>query len=206
MKKHVSITTLKSRFIIVMFLILFVGMIFCSYLIFLNKFCLNINYNKHTYTIKRCNCIYSISETIKNSVEYELKEIKNKKTHIKEKNKKYTEEDVYILSHLIYGEAGSNSKELKIGVGSVVLNRVKDKRFPNTIKDVVFQNGQYACTWDGNYNKKPNKESIEIAIFLLENGSQYPEYVIFHSDFLQGDSIYKTVENAYFCYWKEDVK
>ena len=70
----------------------------------------------------------------------------------------------------------------------------------------MFQNGQYACTWDGNYNKIPNKESIEIAIFLLENGSQYPEYVIFHSDFLQGDSIYKTVENAYFCYWKEDVK
>lgn len=121
-------------------------------------------------------------------------------------NKKYTDEDLYVLSHVIYAEAGNCSREMQIGVGSVVLNRVKDERFPNTIKDVVFQKGQYACTWDGNYEKEPNQESIDIAIELLENGSQYPDYVIWQASFKQGDSIYKQVENIYFCYWNEDAK
>lgn len=120
--------------------------------------------------------------------------------------KSYTSEDVYVLSHVIFGEAGGYSRELQIGVGSVVLNRVKDERYPNTIKDVVFQDGQYACAWDGNYDREPDQQAIDVAIYLLENGSQYPEYIIYQSEFLQGDSIYKQIGNTYFCYWKKDVK
>ena len=120
-------------------------------------------------------------------------------------SKSYTDEDLYILSHVIYGEASGCSWEHQIGVGSVVLNRVKDSRFPNTIKGVVFQKGQYACTWDGNYNKEPDQQTIDVAIYLLENGSQYPEYVIFQSQAKQGDSIYKQIGNTYFCYWSKDV-
>lgn len=118
----------------------------------------------------------------------------------------YTEEDLYVLSHVINGEACGYSWEHQIGVGSVVLNRVKDERFPNTIKEVVFQKGQYACTWDGNYDREPEEQAVEAAKYLLENGSQMPEYTIFQSEFLQGDSVYTKIGNTYFCYWKEDVK
>lgn len=119
---------------------------------------------------------------------------------------KYTEEELYIMSHLIMGEAGGQSRACKVAVGSVVLNRVASHRFPNTIKSVVFQKGQYACTWDGNYNKTPNAESIEVAKYLLENGSQLPEYVIFGARFKQGDKTYKVIDGEYFCYYKKDVK
>lgn len=112
----------------------------------------------------------------------------------------YSEEDLYVMAHVIMGEAGGNSWDLKIGVGSVVLNRVKDERFPNTIYDVVFQNGQYACTWDGNYNKEPTEECYDAALFLLENGSQMPDYVIWQAEFLQGDGVYEQIENTFFCY------
>lgn len=115
----------------------------------------------------------------------------------------YDEEELYILSHLIEGEAGGNSWELKIGVGSVVLNRVADSRFPNTIADVVFQNGQYACTWDGNYDKEPCEESVEAAKYLLTNGSQMPSYVIFQAEFKQGNGVYDYFENTYFCYQED---
>lgn len=116
------------------------------------------------------------------------------------KSKTYTEEDLYVMSHVIMGEAEGESWEEKIGVGSVVLNRVKDERFPNTIKDVVFQEGQYACTWDGNYDKTPNKESVKAAKYLLKNGSQMPSEVIFQSTFIQGQGVYKQIGNTYFCY------
>ena len=51
------------------------------------------------------------------------------------------EENLYILSHVINGEACGCSWDMKIGVGSVVINRVHDERFPDSIKDVVFQQG-----------------------------------------------------------------
>ena len=125
-------------------------------------------------------------------------------TPTKEPKRLYTDEDVYILSHVIYGEAGGYSREIQIGVGSVVLNRVKSKRYPNTIKDVVFQKGQYACTWDGNYNREPDKQAVDVAIYLLENGSQFPEYILYQSEFLQGDRVYKQIGNTYFCYLESD--
>ena len=120
--------------------------------------------------------------------------------------KSYTDEELHILSHVIYGEAGGYSRELQIGVGSVVLNRVKHERYPNTIKDVVFQSGQYACTWDGNYDREPDQQAIDVAIYLLENGSQFPEYVLYQSEFLQGDRVYRKIGNTYFCYYRKDVK
>ena len=133
------------------------------------------------------------------------KKVVKKKTTTK-KTKKYSQQDLYVLSHIIHAESSGQSWDFQVAVGSVVLNRVKSKKFPNTIKGVVFQKGQYASTWDGNYNKTPNKQSKRVAKYLLENGSQLPRYVIFQSEFLQGDRVYKKMGNTYFCYYAKDVR
>lgn len=114
--------------------------------------------------------------------------------------KSYSDEDLTILTRVIYGEASGQSWDFQVAVGSVVLNRVKSNKFPNTIKEVVFQRGQYACTWDGNYNKTPNEQAKKVARYLLENGSQLPSYVLFQAEFLQGRGVYKKMGNTYFCY------
>lgn len=118
----------------------------------------------------------------------------------------YTDEELYVLSHVINGEAESCSWKEKLWVGSVVLNRVDSHRYPDTIYEVVFDKGQYACTWDGNYDKEPIQESIDAAIYLLEKGSVLPRYVIFQAQFKQGDAVYGVIGNTYFCYYKEDVE
>ena len=133
------------------------------------------------------------------------KKVAKKKTTTK-KTKKYSQQDLYILSHIIYAEAGGQSWDFQVAVGSVVLNRVKSKKFPNTIRGVVFQKGQYASTWDGNYNKTPSKQSIKVAKYLLKNGSQLPKYVYFQAEFLQSDRVYKKMGNTYFCYNSKDVR
>ena len=46
----------------------------------------------------------------------------------------YTDEDLYLLSHVIAGEANYCDYNMKLYVGSVVLNRVKSPLFPNTLK------------------------------------------------------------------------
>ena len=112
----------------------------------------------------------------------------------------YSENDLYILSHLIYAEAGNQNWDFQVATGSVVLNRVKSNKFPNSIKGVVFQRGQYACTWDGNYNKTPSKQAKNVAKYLLQNGSQLPSYVIWQAEFKQGKGVYKKLGNTYFCY------
>gem|GEM_PF-1185322 len=116
--------------------------------------------------------------------------------------KTYTDYELYLLSHLINGEAGSSwiSDAEQRAVGSVVLNRMKDKRYPSTMEGVIYQKGQYACTWDGNFAKKPSARAIKNAKYILTNGSTIPSNVVFQAQFVQGRGIWSKIGNHYFCY------
>jgi len=46
-----------------------------------------------------------------------------------------SKEDVELLTRVIYGEARGENFEGQVAVGAVVLNRLKDPRFPKTIRD-----------------------------------------------------------------------
>jgi len=58
-------------------------------------------------------------------------------------------DDVTLLAALIYCEAGNQSREGKVAVGAVVLNRVASPSFPGTIKDVIYQSGQFTPAYSG---------------------------------------------------------
>lgn len=117
----------------------------------------------------------------------------------------YSNDDLYVLAHVIAGEAYGCSWDLQAAVGSVVLNRVNHYAFPNDIYSVVFQSGQYACTWDGNYYREPTSTNWEVAEWLLSNGSTLPWYVIFQSASVVGDSFYTQIENVVFSYNSYDL-
>jgi hypothetical protein len=112
------------------------------------------------------------------------------------------EKELEMLAHLIGGEAGADwcKDEMLYYVGSVVLNRVNSPYFPDTIEGVIFQKGQYACTWDGNYNRTPSERCYRIAEELLKYGSVLPDNVVFQAEFKQGSGVYEKVQNMYFCY------
>lgn len=110
-------------------------------------------------------------------------------------------EELYVMAHLLAGECQGGSWELQTAVGSVVLNRVNHKAFPDTIKEVVFQRHpgiQYQCTIDGNYDREPTERNWEVAEYLLRYGSQIPANVIFQSQRPLGP-IWGKIENEYFC-------
>lgn len=111
------------------------------------------------------------------------------------------EKDLYLLSHLINAEAGSNwcSDDLMRYVGSVALNRVDHAAFPNTLEEVVYQPGQYSCLWDGNFDKEPCDRAIRIAKELLDNGSVLPSDVVFQAEFPQGSGVYIQEQNMFLC-------
>lgn len=110
----------------------------------------------------------------------------------------YSQEDLYILAHVICGEAQSYPDDEQLYVGSVVLNRMNHPSFPNTMSGVVFQRGQYACTWDGNYNREPTPQNWANAQYLLDHGSVLPGNVVWQSGGRQGNGVY--IRTRYHCY------
>jgi len=109
--------------------------------------------------------------------------------------------DLYLLAHVICGEAQNCSREEQEYVGSVVLNRVKSDEFPDTLSEVIYQTGpiQYACVWDGNFDREPTQTNWEVADELLRNGSVLPDDVVWQSAEPQGDYIYLQTEYHYYC-------
>ena len=66
------------------------------------------------------------------------------------------EEDLRLLSSIIFAEAGNQCYAGKLGVGIVVMNRVKSEDFPNTIKEVIYQKKpvtQFSPTKNGSYEE-----------------------------------------------------
>lgn len=113
---------------------------------------------------------------------------------------KYTDDDLSIMAHALAGECQDCPDQEQLYVGSVILNRVDHPSFPGTIRDVVFQKGQYACTWDGNYNREPTERNWENARVLLENGSILPANVVWQSGRRQGKGVYVKTRYHYYCY------
>ena len=60
--------------------------------------------------------------------------------------------DVQLLARAINGEARGEPYEGQVAVGAVILNRVKDSKFPNTIAGVIYQSGAFTAVADGQIN------------------------------------------------------
>ena len=57
----------------------------------------------------------------------------------------YGASDLKIMTCIIYAEAGNQSQKGRVAVGNVIMNRVRDSRFPNNIHDVVYAKNQFTA-------------------------------------------------------------
>jgi len=71
-----------------------------------------------------------------------------------ELNENDFKEEEHCLAKNIFYEAGNQEIKGKIAVAYVTLNRTKDKKFPKSICNVVYQRNQFSWT---NYHKKLEK-------------------------------------------------
>lgn len=75
--------------------------------------------------------------------------------------------DLLYLAQTITGEARGENLKGQIAVGAVVMNRVFDERFPDTIRDVVLEQGQFTSVWDGQINYYYSEASLQAAQLAL---------------------------------------
>lgn len=71
--------------------------------------------------------------------------------------------DLNLLSRLVYGEARGEPYTGQVAVAAVVLNRVKNPAFPNTIAGVIYQSGAFDVVSDGQINLTPNETAKKAA-------------------------------------------
>lgn len=91
----------------------------------------------------------------------------------------YDSDILYWLSRIINAESGNQSLEGKIAVGNVVMNRVADPLFPDTLYDVLFQKNQFTPASSGSINRTPNEESVLAAKLVMDGAEVMPDALFF---------------------------
>ncbi len=97
----------------------------------------------------------------------------------------YTSGEMGLLSRLITAEAESEPYNAKVGVGGVVLNRVKDSRFPNSINGVIYEKsyGYYQFTpVENGWIHKPASEDAKRAAYDALHGSDPSNGAVYYFD------------------------
>ena len=92
--------------------------------------------------------------------------------------------------------------EWKLAVGEVVINRVDSPEFPDTIKEVIHAEGQYAnANTDYFKNLTPFEPCVEAAARLLSGERVLNEpSVVFQSGGVQGSGVYLELYSSYYGY------
>lgn len=109
-----------------------------------------------------------------------------------------SEEEVKCLALNIYFEARSEPNQGKLGVGHVVMNRVANSYYPNTVCEVVQQGGedrlnrcQFSWWCDGRSDKPLNRkaweDSMQIARAIYAGKSEDPTKgaLWYHADYVK---------------------
>ncbi|MGM0378929.1 MAG: stalk domain-containing protein [Bacillota bacterium] len=119
-------------------------------------------------------------------------------------NKHYTKEDIKWLSKIVDVESVDTSMPMKLGIANVVLNRVKSSRFPNSIKDVIFQVDVHVqfppAHKEGFKNTKPSFKSIIAAKNALEGKNNIDNCLFFNNAPFTSkkDDLFKIIDGEYF--------
>ena len=75
----------------------------------------------------------------------------------------YTNSDVYLLARTIYAEGRGEPYVGQVAIGAVVLNRVRNAAFPNTVSGVIYQKHAFTAVSDGQINLTPNDTAMKAA-------------------------------------------
>ena len=94
-----------------------------------------------------------------------------------------SEAEKLLLCKIVQAEAGCEDRIGKILVANVILNRLENKKFPDTLEGVIYQQqdgvAQFSPVQDGTLQvAKPNTETIE-AVEAALSGEDYSEGALY---------------------------
>lgn len=93
--------------------------------------------------------------------------------------KVYTNKEIEMMAKMVYGEARGETLKGQVAVAAVILNRVESPKFPDTVSNVLFQDGAFTAVNDGQFQKSPDHEAYQ-AVILAINGMDPTKNAIFY--------------------------
>lgn len=94
-----------------------------------------------------------------------------------------TQEEAEMIMKLAWSEAGNQGVEGQLVVMNVIMNRVENEDFPNTVREVIYQkhNGQYqfAVMGNGVFKKANPTSETHMALAELEGGKDISQGALF---------------------------
>lgn len=89
-------------------------------------------------------------------------------------SKDWSAEDSYLLAKIAMAEAEGCNTQTKTLIIMCVLNRVWSDEFPDTIKDVIFQENQFSPIDNGRWDRvEPNEDCYEAVRIVVEAKYDY---------------------------------
>ncbi|GLF81993.1 spore cortex-lytic enzyme [Bacillus safensis] len=91
----------------------------------------------------------------------------------------FSSNDIQLLSQAVYSEARGEPYEGQVAIASVILNRLNNPTFPNTIAGVIFEPLAFTAVADGQFYMTPD-ETAKKAVFDAINGWDPSESAIYY--------------------------
>lgn len=117
--------------------------------------------------------------------------------------------DLQMIAKTISKEAGACPYWHMVAVGAVILNRVADPRFPDTVYEVLTQTNpvQYSASYTYDFTNISDQH-YQAAIDAMNRDHDVPANVVWQAEFFQGSGIWETSpvwtpwysSVTYFCY------
>lgn len=94
--------------------------------------------------------------------------------------------DLLLLAKIVEAEAGSEPYAGKLAVASVVMNRLHNADYPDTLKGVIYAPGQFSPAGNGSLEReKPSKDSLKAAKAALSGENNVPGALFFFNPQLE---------------------
>lgn len=114
------------------------------------------------YTVKAGDSLWKIAEKSQTRVEVLMALNKLTSPLIQEGQTLITPYlDLDLLARLVHSEAEGEPFEGQVAVASVVLNRLKDPRFPDTLRDVIYEKNAFQVVANGRINKPAGPNAVK---------------------------------------------
>jgi N-acetylmuramoyl-L-alanine amidase len=87
--------------------------------------------------------------------------------------------DKFWLARIVHAEAKGEPFAGKVAVVHVILNRVRHEAFPDTIREVIFQQGQFQPVSNGSIYQPPDEESIRAVEYALKTYDERDQDILY---------------------------
>lgn len=110
-----------------------------------------------------------------------------------------TDEEKYLLAQMIWVEAQGEPREGQQAVAEVVLNRLAADNFPDTLRNVIYAQGQFRSV-PHLEDAKPNQTQYEAVERALYGPYILPMDVVFFATYPVNDNVWGEIGGHVFCH------